>query len=70
MMIKYLSVVALIVFLFTFANCENWSVNVGDAGKKVFEPPNFDANVGDTVSIQFNKKKNNIYIIIIMLITK
>ncbi|CAB4401633.1 unnamed protein product [Rhizophagus irregularis] len=53
MMIKYLSVVALIVFLFTFANCENWSVNVGDAGNKVFEPPNFDANVGDTVTFNF-----------------
>jgi hypothetical protein len=54
MMFRYLSVIVLVTFLFTFTNCENWSVNVGDAGKKVFEPANFDANVGDTVSIQFN----------------
>ncbi|GBC06883.1 hypothetical protein RclHR1_07110008 [Rhizophagus clarus] len=53
MMIKYLSVIALIALLFSFANCENWSVNVGDAGKKVFEPNNFDANVGDTVTFNF-----------------
>ncbi|RGB26593.1 hypothetical protein C1646_674667 [Rhizophagus diaphanus] len=41
----------LIVFLFTFANCENWSVNVGDAGKKVtfnFVEGNHDVVQADT----------------------
>jgi hypothetical protein len=50
MMIKHLSVVALIASLFTLANSENWSVQVGEAGKNAFVPAAFDANVGDTVS--------------------
>ncbi|CAB4434218.1 unnamed protein product [Rhizophagus irregularis] len=53
MMIKHLSVVALIASLFTFANSENWSVKVGDAGKNAFTPATFDANVGDTVTFSF-----------------
>lgn len=51
MMIKHLSVVALIASLFTIANSENWSVQVGPEAKNVFTPATFDANVGDTVSI-------------------
>jgi len=52
-MMNHLLVVALIAFLFTFANSENWSVQVGDTGKNVYEPNNFDANVGDTVTFNF-----------------
>ncbi|GBB91814.1 hypothetical protein RclHR1_01920018 [Rhizophagus clarus] len=53
MMIKHLSVVALIASLFTLANSENWAVQVGANGKNAFTPATFDANVGDTVTFNF-----------------
>ncbi|RIA99616.1 Cupredoxin [Glomus cerebriforme] len=52
-MIKLILSVILITFLFTFVNSENWMVQVGNAGKTVFIPDNFDANAGDTVTFNF-----------------